>query len=394
MSSPRTAPPRGHRSTPLPATTRAAVLASALLAVGLAAPSIAAQSSAGSGRPVPNRDYITARLAELRRIHTPEGIESLEQITLGGMPQWISIRGKHRDNPVVLFIHGGPGTPMMPMTWAYQAPWEDFFTVVQWDQRGVGRNALSTDQEALLATLSTGRIVDDATELLAWLRTRLGKEKIVIMGYSFGTTVGMAVAQRHPEWVSAYVGVGQASGSGEPYLYEKLLALAREAGNNDALQELAALAPYPGPTPTAERALTVRKWARVFNGGWYGKPTFDLMFALDEWAPEYSQADVDAQTAATQRITRNLVGRGGGPSLATLRVQQVPVVVIQGRHDLHTPYEPARTFFESIEAPRKVFVTLERSAHAPMFEQPGEFLLTLVREVLPLTEGQATFPVR
>jgi proline iminopeptidase len=342
---------------------------------------------------VPNRDAITARLAELRRIHTPEGIESLEQVAIGDTQQWVSIRGLHRDNPVILFIHGGPGTPMLPMTWAYQAPWEDFFTIVQWDQRGVGKNAAATNAEALLATLSNDRIVDDAEAMLAWVRTRLSKDKVVVMGYSYGTTVGLALAQRRPEWISAYVGVGQTSGSGEDYLYQRLLTLADQAGDAEALRELRALAPYPGEQPPIEKILTVRTWARRYNGGWYGKPTFDLMFSLDEWAPEYTQGDVDAQRAATQRFTRNLTGgRGGGPPLASLTRQRVPVIVIQGRHDLHTAYEPAKAYFDTIEAPHKRFVTLERAAHAPMFEQPGEFLLTLIREVLPLTEGQARFP--
>jgi pimeloyl-ACP methyl ester carboxylesterase len=104
---------------------------------------------------------------------------------------------------------------------------------------------------------------------------------------------------------------------------------------------------------------------------------------------------VDAQRAATQRFTRNLTGgRGGGRPVSSLTAQKVPVIVIQGRHDLHTPYEPAKAFFETIQAPHKRFITLERAAHAPMFEQPGEFLLTLVREVLPLTEGHARFMPR
>ena len=367
-----------------------------LIALGLPLGQTPAEARQGpqlaDGRPVPARDYITGRIADLRRIHTPEGIESLEQVPIGDTLQWVSIRGLHRDNPVILFIHGGPGTPMLPMTWAYQAPWEDFFTVVQWDQRGVGKNAASTDPQALLATLSNDRILDDAEAMLAWVRTRLKKDTVVVMGYSYGTGVGLALAQRRPEWISAYVGVGQQSGSGEDYLYKRLLALAEQAGDREALGELQALAPYPGDQPPIEKILTVRKWARRYNGGWYGKPTFDLMFSLDEWAPEYTQADVDAQRAATQRFTRNLTGgRGGGRPVSALTAQKVPVIVIHGRHDLHTPYEPAKAFFETIQAPHKQFITLERAAHAPMFEQPGEFLLTLVREVLPLTEGRAQF---
>ncbi|MBX7187094.1 MAG: alpha/beta hydrolase [Vicinamibacteria bacterium] len=348
------------------------------------------------------RDAITSRIAELRRIHTPEGIETLEEVSIGGVNQWVSIRGKNRANPVILFIHGGPGTPNMPVAWAYQSPWEDFFTVVQWDQRGVGKNARTADREALRPTLTNDRIIADAEEMTAWVRKRLNKEKIVVMGYSYGTTVGIALARRRPEWLHAYVGVGQGgSGGGEEYLYNRVVELATKAKNEEALKELQALAPYPGPNRTVDDALRVRKWARRFNGGWYGKPTFDLFFALPDWAPEYTQADVDAQIPATQWFSRT-VGLSRGPSSPTgatpappapapANIFKVPVIIIMGRNDLHTPYEPARAFFETIEAPRKRFITLERSAHVPMLEEPGLFLLALIEEVLPLTEGRAAF---
>ncbi len=360
---------------------------------------LGAQEAAPANREIPSRDTITARLAELRRIHTPEGIEALEEAPIGGVTQWVSIRGRNRANPVLLFIHGGPGVPMMPMTWAYQAPWEDFFTVVQWDQRGVGKNARSADREALRPTLTNDRIIADAEEMAAWVRKRLGKDKVVIMGYSHGTTVGLALARRRPEWLHAYVGVGQAAGSGEEYLYKRVLELATQAKNEEALSELKALAPYPGPNRTVDDALRLRKWARRFNGGWYGKPNLDLFFSLADWAPEYTQSDVDALVPATQWFSRTL-GTSPAPSDGAFKgapggepanVFKVPIIMIMGRYDLHTPYEPARAFFETIEAPRKRFITLERSAHIPMLEEPGLFLLTLVQEVLPLTEGRATF---
>jgi len=364
---------------------------------------LAAQTPAPAPTPVPSRDYITARLADLRKIHTPEGIEALEEVTLGGTRQWVSIRGMNRANPVLLFIHGGPGTPMMPLTWAYQAPWEDFFTVVQWDQRGVGKNAVTSDREALKPTLNNERIIADAEEMTAWVRKRLGKEKIVVMGYSYGTSIALALAQRRPEWLHAYVGVGQMSGngSGEEYLYKRLLELATNAKNEEALRELKAIAPYPGPGRTMADTLLVRKWARRFNGGWYGKPTFDLLFSLPDWAPEYTQADVDAQEKATQWFSRTVMANSRaqaasaapeGPNASDRKTFKVPVVMIMGRNDLHTPYEPAKAFFDSLEAPHKRFITLERSAHVPMLEEPGLFLLSLIQEVLPLTEGRAAFP--
>lgn len=339
---------------------------------------------------VPGHDYITARLTELRRIHAPEGIEALEPVTIDGTTQWVSIRGQNKANPVIVFVHGGPGTPNMPMTWAYQAPWEDFFTVVQWDQRGVGKNARTTNRDSLSATMSGERLVKDAEEMVAWVRKRLGKDKVVLMGYSYGTILAMQVAARHPEWISVYVGTGQTSGSGDAYLYPKLLEIATQQGDTQALRELKAIAPYPRPGAPIQDVLVTRKWARAFNGGWYGKPTFDLLFSLPEFAPEYTQADLDVQTQATQWTTRSLVGKD--PSMLTLPTKlDVPVVVLQGRYDLHTPYEPAKAYIDKLQAPKKQFLTLERAAHVPFLEQPGVFLMHLVNTVLPLAGGRVEF---
>lgn len=364
------------------------VLPLAFLVSALAVP-VRAQPAAET-RHVPSREYITARLADLRRINTPEGIEALEEVTIGGTRQWVSIRGLNKANPVLLFIHGGPGSPMMPVSWAFQTPWEDFFTVVQWDQRGVGKNAVTADRAALAPTLSLERMVADAEEMVAWLRKRLDKDKIVVMGYSWGSIMGLRLAQRRPEWLHAYVGVGQGSGSGEDYLYKRLIELATKAGHQDALRELHSIAPYPGDHPPIANILLVRKWARLFNGGWYGRPKLDLFFSLDEWAPEYTQADVDAQRTATQWATRTLTANRSESALSD-HTFKVPIVFLMGRHDLHTPYEPARALFERIQAPKKRFITFERAAHMPMFEEPGLFLMTLVQDVLPLTEGRAEF---
>ena len=362
-----------------------AVLCTALLATSGARPAHAQSAPQTPTVPTTARDSVAARLGELRRIHTPDGIERLEPVTIGGTTQWVSIRGKHRSNPVIVMIHGGPGTPTMSMAWAYQAPWEDFFTVVHYDQRGVGKNAVSADRDALAPTLTFDRLVGDAEAMVALVRQQLGVEKVIVMGYSYGTMIGMALAERRPEWLHAYVGVGQVSGSGEDYLYTRLRALAVAANNRDALRELDSIAPYPRPGAPVTSVLLTRKWARVFNGGWYGKSTFDLLFALPEWAPEYTSADIAAQTAATQWTTRTLVGRGASPLPTKFKV---PVVVMQGKHDLHTPYEPARDYVARIEAPTKHFVTLGWSAHVPMLEEPGRFLQILLDTVRPLATGR------
>jgi proline iminopeptidase len=348
-----------------------------------------ADASAQSGKPVPEREYITGRLRDLQKVRTPEGIESLEQVELGGVKQWISIRGQNNNNPVLLFIHGGPGSPEMPQRWLWQRPIEDYFTVVQWDQRGVGKNAITHDSATIAPTLSLDRIVQDAAELSELLRRRFGQPKIVVMGHSWGSMVGLTLASRRPDLMHVYVGIGQVvSTVAEHDIWIGARERALAAGNQQALRELDSIAPYPAADGKFDlgKAMLARKWGTLYNGLWYGVPTQELMFDIGDWGPEYTPEDIKANS-------RN--GSWAGGKLLTelqsfdfrtrVPAVKVPVVIMQGRWDLLTAYKPARAYFQQLKAPSKKLVTFERSGHLPMIEEPGRFLVTLVNDVLPLT---------
>ena len=359
------------------------------------APSLAAQTSTDS-YPVP-RDAIADRLAELHRIHTPEGIEVIEPVEVNGSTQWISIRGLNRANPILLFVHGGPASPMLGMSWAYQKPWEDFFTVVNWDQRGIGKNFSPADTARLGPTMTAEQHVRDAEIVVRHVLEKLGQDKVILMGYSWGTAFTPRLVMERPELFHAWVGVGVAApGGGEAALYARLLELARSANDTLAIRELEAMAPYPGPGPMdVERALAVRRWARLYDGGWYGKPDFDLFFSLNEWGSAYTDDEVASLNDATRWGTRTISGSGALDMRPDAPVRfPVPVVFLMGRYDLHTAYASAEDHFRRIEAPRKTFVTFERSSHVIMLEEPGRLLLTLVNEVLPLAGGAAEFEIR
>jgi proline iminopeptidase len=341
------------------------------------------------------RDSIVARIAALQRIHTPEGIEVVEPVQVNGTTQWISIRGLHRNNPILLMVHGGPGSPMMGMSWAYQKPWEDFFTVVNWEQRGVGKNWNPADTAHLRPTMTAEQHRRDAEVVVRHVLARLGQRKLVLLGYSWGTMFTPPLVQAHPELFHAWVGVGVGSAAtgDRDVLHERLVQIARAAADTQALRELETLAPdVPGGPGGIERALALRKWARLYDGGWYGKPNLDLFFVLSDWGPEYSAQEARAVTDASAWGARAIVESLSTPA-APSHAYQVPMIFLMGRYDLHTPYGSARALFDRIEAPRKRFVTFERSAHFVMFEEPGRFLLTLVQEVLPLAGGSASFEV-
>lgn len=123
-------------------------------------------------------------IEEDRRIEAPRGIEITETVMLGGIPQVVNIRGQDRANPVLLFLHGGPGTPMLPFAHAFQDAWEAHFTVVHWDQRGAGLTARMTEPEVVADTISFDRMLADTIELSELLRERFGSDRIVLMGHS------------------------------------------------------------------------------------------------------------------------------------------------------------------------------------------------------------------
>ena len=156
-----------------------------------------------------SRTEATAIIATARTIVTPNGIELLERVRIGGIDQWVSIRGADRRNPVLLHIHGGPGYVSIPMSWWFGRGWEEYFTVVQWDQRAAGKTHVLTDPVSIKPTLTREQMVADTEEMASWVRKKLGKNKIFVLGHSWGSFLGLQLAQRHPEWLHAYIGVSQ-----------------------------------------------------------------------------------------------------------------------------------------------------------------------------------------
>lgn len=333
-----------------------------------------------------HRDSIANRIKDIQAIHTPEGINELVEVEVNGSKQWLSVRGINKSNPILLVVHGGPGSPLMGMTWTYQKPWEDFFTVVNWDQRGVGKNFSVNDTSKIKSTMTEEQHIEDALFVVQYLLKKMNHKKMFILGYSWGTKFTPAVVNKNPDLFYAWIGVGVVSpnSNAEKTIYNTLLELANEKKDKEALRELNEIAPYPDPEKfSMKKTLIVRKWARKYNGGWYGKENFDLLFSLHEWSPEYSKKEadfvLDATSWASPLIIRSFSNR---PNLRF----RIPVFYLMGKNDLHTPFQNAFDHFEKIDAPMKKFITFERSAHLPMLEEPGKFLLSLVQDVLPLSK--------
>ena len=363
------------------------VVAISLLSVS-ALPAQSVSTSNGPTSPALSRDTVAGYIASNQKVVTPQGIEENIPVPINGITQWITIRGRDRRNPVLLYLHGGPGSPFMPLAWTVQRPWEDYFTVVQWDQRGAGKTYAANDPALVAPTLTLPQMISDTEEVIRYLQRHLGKQKIILLGHSWGSVLGVAVAEQHPEWLYAYVGIGQYidSAISEERGYQFALVQARAQNNREAEQELDAIAPYPGDLDklTLDKIGIERKWLVYFGGIAFGHHDMSFEDGVETISPDYSQHDLDDIGQAMGFTIPRLL-----PSLLHLDYRNktnfhCPVFIFAGRHDYATSHDLAFQWFETIHAPEKKFVWFENSSHLIPEEEPGRFLVELVSLVRPL----------
>lgn len=326
--------------------------------------------------------FVRNRNAQDYAITTPNGIDDAKYVGIGGIEQWITIRGEDRNNPVLLVLHGGPGDATNPWGYAGFRSWLKVFTVVQWDQRGAGRT-FGRNGPSSAPTITIERMTQDGIELAEWLRKTLQKNKIVIVGHSWGSILGVFMAKTRPDLFYAFVGTGQVADPARNYAvaYDDLLKKAESLGDPSAIRELKEIGRPPYPDGRGYRIQ--RKWSNLFEGADAFISSM-LGFALS--APGYSTRDVndwiDGQSLSAERLvpqTSVLAPTALGGEFA------MPVFVIQGAEDFTTPTSLARNFVNSIRAPRKAFVPID-GGHFAVFMKPAAFLNELVTRVRPLVK--------
>jgi pimeloyl-ACP methyl ester carboxylesterase len=334
-----------------------------------------------------SRAEVTAIIANNRKIVSPNGVDELIKVRIGGIDQWLSIRGHDRRNPILLYLHGGPASPTMPVDYTFQSAWEDYFTVVQWDQRGSGKTYAANTEQQMAPGMTIAGMTDDAVQVVQYLREHFAKRKIFILGHSWGTVLGVRLAQLHPDWFYAYIGVGQVVNvrRNEQIGYAFALREAKAHGNAQAVKELEALAPYPGTKPlTLDRIGTRSKWETFFGGLTYGRSSFDYDADAEELSPDYSEAELDAIGKGSLFTLKHLLQPLLDVNFDDVTHFDCPVILFAGQHDFTTSHELAEQWFEHIQAPSKHLVLFADSAHMVMQEQPGRFLMHLVTDAWPL----------
>lgn len=336
-----------------------------------------------------SRAEVTRIIGETRRIVSPNGVDERVKLRIGGVEQWLSIRGRDRRNPILFFLHGGPAAVTMPVSYTYQSPWEDYFTVVQWDQRGAGKTYAANTEQQMAPGMTIAGMTDDATRIAQYLREHYGKRKIFLMGHSWGTVLGTRLAQRHPDWFHAYIGVGQVVNMrrNEEIGFAFALREAKADHNDQAVRELESLMPYPGTAPlTIGRIATRSKWETYYGGLVQGRRDFSFDADAASLSPDYDRAELGAIGKGSMYTLKHLLPSLMGLDLGDTTDFRCPVILFVGQHDYTTSHELAEKWFDRIQAPSKHMVLFADSAHMVMLEQPGRFLMHLVTDALPLAQ--------
>jgi pimeloyl-ACP methyl ester carboxylesterase len=305
-------------------------------------------------------------------IATP--IQETRFVTLGGVEQWITIRSANRDNPVLLVVHGGPGDAQSSLRGTYEV-YEKDFTIVQWDQRGAGKTYAKNPN----SPPEPKRVELDGIELAQYLCKYLAKKKLLLLGWSWGSHLGVEMVQRRPDLFAAYIGTGQV-GSWRVSVkaqFDFMLAKSRAANDRKKVELMEAIG-----TPDPNNATQYFSWWNMRN---------PYMARADarwiEYLMELARSNPDEPTVAAgmEYSMRTVLPSILATDLsATARILKVPFFVIQGKEDMATPTSVAVKYFNVVEAPKKKLILIDHAGHFAFVTHRQEFLAALVKEVRPI----------
>lgn len=297
------------------------------------------------------------------------------KLDMGGYPQQVSITGDER-KPILLLLHGGPGTPCMSFFRQMNAPLLEDFLMVTWDQRGTGR---SYSKKLDLSTITLNQIVQDTHLLTRYLLQRFKKDKLYILGHSFGATVALQVITEAPENYHAYFGVSQFVNTckNEQHCYEGVMDLAKKANNHRAVKRLQAIGkPVQGfySGNMMKNLMYVKQLVTKYKGDTRkGNSSAQVLFQL-LFSKEYGFHRFPTTIKGLQ-----LSLKIAGQSLKGIAYDQshrsfaIPVYFFSGDYDLLTPSNILRDYYETITAPSKKLFKFHHSAHSPLWEESEKF---------------------
>lgn len=328
------------------------------------------------------------------KIETPNGISSLEEITLGGIKQWIFIRGEDKDNPVLIFLHGGPGSPISGISSSRKLDAEliKHFTIIHWDQRGAGK---SYNIDIPVDSMSYDRLVEDCNDLIDYVRNELNVQKVFLVGHSAGTLIGIKTAYKYPGKIHAYVGIGQIINDYEQQMlsYNFIAEEAEKSGDTNIQNVIKTIG--PPPLEELEKLYEKERYLLEYGGVIHSNRARQVIFIMLGFltSPEYSLS----------KGFETFIGKGGYEFTLnamfdeiksvnlTREIQsiEVPIYFFEGKYDMATPTILVENFYESLDAEKgKKLIIFENSAHMPMIEEKEKYEDLLINVVLKESQNK------
>lgn len=313
-------------------------------------------------------------------------IASLERVELNGSTQWITVRGRDATRPVLLFLAGGPGGSQLAAVRDQLSVLEDHFVVVGWDQPGSAKSYHAVPRK----DITRERYIADGCALAEYLCDRFGQEKIYLLGESWGSALGIWMAQRQPELFHAFVGTGQMVSflDTEDYCYDLAMDIAQKRGDANVVQQLQSQGrpPYYGQGVAMKMASYLMYLFQVMSSNPDIAPSTHNTFT-DLAGAEYGLYDkltyILGMTETLGAVYQQLYDLDLREQASKL---EVPVYFFIGRHDINAPTALAEDYYSVLSAPRKQFIWFERSGHSPWVDENELFAQTLVDVVLAETQ--------
>lgn len=323
----------------------------------------------------------TPSIRDAKGNSVPGSIAVMERVELNGSRQWITIRGKDVNNPVLLFLSGGPGGSELPSTRLHLGALEEHFVVVNWDQPGAAKSYGAVD----IDTLTPERYVADGHALVQHLRGRFDEDKIYLMGESWGTILGIWLVRDYPELFHAFVSSGQMVNTTENDImgYEFALQYLTERGETERIETLR----RNGPPPYTEGnlVLTYAAYLGVLNDYMnqhaHGADADILIDAIKE--PEYGLLDKVNWIRGLMDVFNAVYPQLADLDLATQAADlKVPVYFLVGRHDVNAMTPLVERYYDMLDAPHKELIWFEKSGHPPLYSEADKVVDIMVSKVL------------
>jgi proline iminopeptidase len=308
-------------------------------------------------------------------------IYKIEKWKVGGVEQKMIIYGQNVDNPVILFLHGGPGLCEFPLINETNKELEKYATIIYWGQRGSSLSPVPTTSESL----SLERFVEDTIEISERARKRFGKRKIFLLTHSWGSLFGMIAAARRPDLFNAYIGISQISNWAESdqRAYGWSVDKARRDENKKAIEELEAISPYT--SKDLQKKGVLLRYVNDFGAGMLHDmdQMYNLLLKPLITVNEYSMGEKLSYFPTLIASTEAMMPEIGVVNLfKKIPKIEIPVYLIHGKHDQQVSYSLTREYFDHLKAPRKEFFTFENSAHGLIPEEPEKYKKIMIKILL------------